>query len=70
VEGSIAYYGTYTACDADKTITLHIERSNFPNLNGTDGKRIVTAISANEMKWTNPGRFGGGIINCTNKRAK
>jgi Lipocalin-like domain len=70
VEGSIAYYGTYTASDATKTIALHIERSNFPNLNGTDGKRIVTAISSDEMKWINPGRFGGGIINCNNKRAK
>src|ERR1700687_5605863 len=25
VEGSMAYYGTYTATDADKTIALHIE---------------------------------------------
>jgi hypothetical protein len=70
VEGSIAYFGAYTVTDADKTIALHIERSSFPNLNGTDGRRIVTAISADEMNWTNPGRFGGGVINCANKRAK
>jgi Lipocalin-like domain len=70
VEGSIAYFGAYTVTDADKAIALHIERSSFPNLNGTDGRRIVTAISADEMNWTNPGRFGGGVINCANKRAK
>jgi hypothetical protein len=70
VEGSIAYFGAYKITDADKTIALHIERSSFPNLNGTDGRRIVTAISADEMTWTNPGRFGGGVINCANKRAK
>jgi Lipocalin-like domain len=70
VEGSIAYYGTYTVNDADKTITLHIERSSFPNLNGTVGKRIVTALTADEMKYINPGRTGGGSINCTCKRAK
>ncbi len=34
VEGLIAYYGTYTVNDADKTIALHVERSSFPNLNG------------------------------------
>jgi hypothetical protein len=49
VEGSIAYFGAYTVTDADKTIALHVERSSIPNLNGTDGKRFVTAISADEM---------------------
>jgi hypothetical protein len=68
VEGSIAYFGTYTATDA--TIALHVERSSIPNLNGTDGKRIVTALSADEMTWTNPAPVRGGSINCANKRAK
>jgi hypothetical protein len=70
VDGSIAYYGTYTVNDADKTIAIHIERSSFPNLNGTVGKRVVTAISADEMKYINPEPIGGGSINCTYKRAK
>jgi hypothetical protein len=70
VDGSIAYYGTYTVNDADKTIAIHIERSSFPNLNGTVGKRVVTAISADEMKYINPGPIGGGSINCAYKRAK
>jgi hypothetical protein len=54
VRGSIAYYGTYTVNDAEKTITVHIERSSFPNLNGTDGKRILALLSADETKYTNP----------------
>jgi Lipocalin-like domain len=70
VQGSMAYFGTYTVTDADKTIVLHVERSSIPNLNGTDGRRIVTAISADEMNWTNPAPLGGGSINCANKRAK
>jgi Lipocalin-like domain len=70
VDGSIAYCGTYTVNDADKTIAIHIERSSFPNLNGTVGKRVVTAISADEMKYINPGPIGGGSINCAYKRAK
>jgi hypothetical protein len=70
VEGLIAYYGTYTVNDADKTIALHIERSSFPNLNGAVGKRIITALSADEMKYVNPGRTGGGSISCAYRRAK
>src|SRR5262245_58714006 len=34
VAGSMAYFGTYTTSDANKTIGLHIERSSIPNLNG------------------------------------
>jgi Lipocalin-like domain len=70
VQGAMAYFGTFTATDAEKTIALHIERSSIPNLNGTDGKRVVTAITADEMNWTNPAPLGGGSISCANKRAK
>lgn len=69
VRGSIAYYGTYTVNDAEKVILLHIERSSFPNQNGTDGRRILTLLSADEMKYINPGRRGGGSIHCAYKRA-
>jgi hypothetical protein len=70
VEGSISYFGSYTVTDADKTIHLRIERGSIPNLNGTEGRRIVTAITTDEMNWTNPGSLRGGPINCANKRAK
>jgi hypothetical protein len=70
VQASIAYFGTYTVNDENKTIAVHIERSSFPNQNGTDGKRVITALSADEMSYTNPGRRGGGSINCTYRRSK
>jgi len=70
VRGSIAYYGTYSINDAEKTILLHIDRSSFPNQNGTEGRRILTRLSADEMHYINPGRRGGGSINCAYKRAK
>ena len=70
VQGSIAYYGTYTVNDADRTIAVHIERSSFPNLNGTDGKRIVTTLSADKMSYVNPRAMARGTINCTFKRAE
>jgi hypothetical protein len=66
VEGTMSYFGTYTA--VDNTIALHIERSSIPNLNGTDGRRIVNAVSDDEMNWTNPAVFGLGSITCSNKR--
>jgi hypothetical protein len=69
-EGSIAYYGTYTANDTERTVTLHIVRSSFPNQNGSDGKRIITALTADEMSYINPARRGGGSINCAYRRAK
>ena len=69
-KGSMAYFGTYRTTDSDRTIALHIERSSIPNLNGTDGRRVVTTLSADQMDWTNPAPIGGGSISCTNRRAK
>jgi hypothetical protein len=69
-EGSISYFGGYTVTDTDKTIHLHIERGSIPNLNGTEGRRVVTALTTDEMNWTNPASLRGGAINCANKRIK
>jgi hypothetical protein len=38
----IAYFGTYTISEADKTLTFNIVRSSFPNWDGTEQKRILT----------------------------
>jgi Lipocalin-like domain len=69
-EGTIAYFGTYTLTAGDKTIAVHIERSSISNLNGTDGGRIITSLSTDEMNWTNPARLDGGVIHCTKLRAR
>ena len=53
VEGSIAYFGTYSVDAAAKTITLHIETSSYPNLNGLDRKSTFN-ISGDELTITNP----------------
>src|SRR5215467_5353510 len=53
--GSIAYTGTYTVDEATKTIHADIETSTFPNLLGAPNqRRIVTSMTADEMKLTNP----------------
>ena len=42
VDSTITYFGTYSASEADNSITIHVEGSTFPNWNGTDQKRLVT----------------------------
>jgi hypothetical protein len=48
VQGSLAYFGTYSVSETDKTITTHIESSTFPNWNGTDRKTSFN-ISGDEL---------------------
>lgn len=63
MEGSIAYHGNYSVNEADRTIILHAEVSSFPNQVGIDQKRIISFITANELKYRNfvPLTAGGQI---------
>lgn len=70
VRASIAYYGTYTVDETDRVIEVHIERSSFPNQSGTDSRRVITTLSADEMSYINPRRRAGGSISCTFRRAQ
>ena len=56
--GVLSYFGTYTVTEADKSITLRIERSAFPN-QASDVKRVVT-LTGDEMKIDNASRTAGG----------
>ena len=69
-KGVIAYYGTYTVNEADKSIILNIEASSYTNQMGQPQKRIVTAIGADEMKYRNPTSTSGGQIEIALKRVK
>ena len=72
VQGSIAYFGTYSVNEADKVITAQIEGSTFPNaIGGPDQKRIITSLTADELKFTNPAATSrGGTLELVWKRAK
>ena len=67
VKGSIATYGTYSV--ADKTFTLKIEHSTFPNWIGAEQTRTIT-VSGDELKWSNPAGSGGGVVELVLKRVK
>lgn len=66
--GTITYFGTYAVSEPDRTVTVHVEASSFPNWNGTDQKRLV-AITDDQLKLTvRPPR--GGSVDVVWKRAK
>ncbi len=69
VLGSIAYFGTYAVNEADKSYTVQIEGSTFPNWAGTAQKRMI-AISGDEFTFSNPAGSGGGSIESKWKRVK
>jgi hypothetical protein len=62
VEGSYAYFGTYTVNEADHSFTVHVEGSTFPNFDGIDQKRSVT-LAGDELRYTNPvATVGQGVV--------
>ncbi len=69
--GSIAYTGTYAVDEATSTVHANIETSTFPNLVGApDQRRIITSITADEMKITNPRTPAGVTLEFVWKRAR
>jgi hypothetical protein len=69
VHGSMAYYGSYTINEAEKSITMQMEGATFPNWVGTTHKRLF-AISGDTLTVTNPTPSGGGgILTVVLKRA-
>jgi hypothetical protein len=70
VQGSNAYFGTYSVNEADGTLTLHIERASFPNWVGTDQQRQIGSLTATELKYTNPAASTGVTAELAWKRAK
>jgi Lipocalin-like domain len=69
-QGMIAFYGTYTVNEADKTLTTRIEGSSYPNLIGGEQKRVITSLTADEMRYTNPTTSTGTKAEAVWRRAK
>jgi hypothetical protein len=69
--GSIAYFGTYTVDEPSKALLFKIESSTYPNQVGAQQKRVITSLTADELKYTNMTVIGGGgPIDTAFKRAK
>jgi hypothetical protein len=69
-QGTISYYGTYTVNEADKTVTYRIEGSSYPNLAGGEQKRIITSLTADELRYTNPATTTGTKVEAVWRRAE
>ena len=70
VQGTVAQFGTWSVNEADKTVVLHIEGGMYPNQAGTDGKRSIVNLTADELKWANPNPGSSGKTENVYKRAK
>jgi hypothetical protein len=71
VQGSIAFFGTYSVSETDKTYTQHVESCTFPNWNGTERKYSFD-ISGDELSITpfSAPSTGTGTVHLVLKRAK
>jgi hypothetical protein len=49
--GVVAYFGAYDVNETDRILTLHIERSSFPNWEGIDQQRKFEFIG-DELRYT------------------
>ena len=70
LKGLIVHFGTYSVNEADKTVTTRIEGSSFPNLSGMEQKRIISSLTTDELKYTNPATATGTTAEAIWKRAK
>lgn len=52
-KGSFSFFGTYSVNESDRTFAFHVKASSFPNFNGTDQKRIVKSVTADELIFQN-----------------
>ena len=69
VQGTHAYFGTYSVNEADKTLIFHVEGNTFPNQEGIDTKRLIS-VMGDEFRWTTPAPSVGGKSEAIWKRVK
>jgi hypothetical protein len=69
VQGTIAYFGTYSVNEKDKTLTLNIDGSTFPNWAGTSQTRSVRLADGVLTQFI-PSGSGGGTVVATFQRVK
>ncbi len=69
--GTVAYFGTYTVDEAQKTVLAQVEMGSLVNIVGVPNqRRIITSITADEMRFTNPRTPAGLTLEFVWRRAK
>jgi hypothetical protein len=59
VQGTHAYFGTYSVIEPEKTLVFHVEGNTFPNQERIDTERFIS-INGDEFRWTTPNPSVGG----------
>jgi Lipocalin-like domain len=67
VQGTHAYFGTYSVIEKDKTLVFHVEGNTFPNQEGMDTKRLIS-FKGDEFTWITPKPSVGGKSEAVWKR--
>ncbi len=71
VQGSIAYFGSYSLNESDNTISLKLDGSTFANLMASgDQKRIITSLTRDELRFSNPRTPSGANLEVEWRRAR
>ena len=68
--GMIANVGTWSVDEKTKTITTNVEAGSFPNLNGKTQTRVVSSLTADELRYVNGASVSGTVDEATWRRAK
>jgi hypothetical protein len=68
--GVLSYFGTYSLSEADGVLTLNIERSSFPNQNGSSFKRVIKTLTAEDLVYINPSTLAGRVNTNVWKRVR
>jgi hypothetical protein len=70
VGGSIAYYGTYSVNETDKSLSVTLDGATFANLLGVAQRRDITSLTADELRFSNPRTPSGMTLQTVWRRAQ
>lgn len=59
VAGTLAMFGTWRIDETNSALHVHFDACTFASFTGTDGKRAVSFLSPDELRFCNAGRAGG-----------
>jgi lipocalin-like protein len=70
VRDSIAYYGTYAVDEAGRSLSVTLDGSTYANLlGGPAQRRIITALTATDLAFSNPRTPSGMTLHTVWRRA-
>jgi Lipocalin-like domain len=68
--GMIANVGTWSVDEKTKTITTNVDAGSFPNLNGKTQTRVISSLTADELRYVNGASVSGTVDEASWRRAK